>query len=83
MRLASGGKTLRAIPFTVHVWDFTLPDESHVAAIYDLRAYGRWWQQPGRTRSQRHRQFCGFMAERRSCYALACLFALGERPRRR
>ncbi|MBN2294323.1 MAG: DUF4091 domain-containing protein, partial [Pirellulales bacterium] len=24
-------------PFDVHVWDFTLPDESHVKAIYDLR----------------------------------------------
>ena len=65
VRLVSGGETLKEIPFTVHVWDFTLPDESHVAAIYDLRLNGHLWRQPGKTREELHRQFWRFMAERR------------------
>jgi len=40
IRLGANGATLKEIPFTVHVWDFTLPDESHVKAIYDVRAGG-------------------------------------------
>ena len=67
VRLVSGGRALKEIPFTVHVWDFTLPDESHVAAIYDLRLSGPLWAQPGKTRTELHRQFWRFMAERRVC----------------
>jgi hypothetical protein len=48
VRLQSAGRTLAEVPFGVHVWDFALPDEKHVAAIYDVR-YGRGdglWQRP-------------------------------------
>ena len=65
VRLVSEGETLKEIPFTVRVWDFTLPDENHLAAIYDLRLNAHWWRQPGKTRAELHRQFWRFMAERR------------------
>lgn len=37
VRLTAAGATLAEIPLAVHIWDFTLPDESHVKAIYDVR----------------------------------------------
>ncbi len=35
--VAEDKRVLAEAPFSVRVWDFTLPDESHVKAIYDLR----------------------------------------------
>jgi hypothetical protein len=32
----SDGQLVATVPYTVHVHDFTLPDESHVKAIYDV-----------------------------------------------
>ena len=64
--LSAGGKSLKEIPFTVHVWDFALPDELHTAAIYDLRIDGRW-RVPGQSDEETRRQFCRFMAEHRVC----------------
>ena len=54
------------MPFTVHVWDFALPRENHVAAIYDLRMDGRW-NIPGKTPEEARRDFLKFMADRRVC----------------
>jgi len=42
VRLLSGAEMLATIPFTVHVWDFVLPDEPHAAAIYDIRLDPQW-----------------------------------------
>ena len=67
VRLVSDGKALRTIPFTVHVWDFTLPEENHLKAIYDLRLSMRLWHQPGKSKEELHRQFWRFMADRRVC----------------
>ncbi len=67
VRLVQEGTTLKTVPFTVHVWDFALPDEAHVKAIYDLRAGGRWWQVPGKSREELRKQACRFMAEHRVC----------------
>ncbi|MFO7902197.1 MAG: DUF4091 domain-containing protein, partial [Pirellulaceae bacterium] len=53
------------LPFHLHVWDFTLPDENHVKAIYDLRMRDPQWDVPGQTARQTRRQFWRFMAERR------------------
>ncbi|KPK58092.1 MAG: hypothetical protein AMK73_09480, partial [Planctomycetes bacterium SM23_32] len=57
-------RTVARLPFSVHVWDFALPERSHVAAIYDLRLGGRW-DLPGRTPREAREQFLRFMAERR------------------
>lgn len=56
IRLVSGGRALKEIPFTVHVWDFALPDESHVKAIYDLRI-GAQWRRPGKSSEELYREF--------------------------
>ncbi len=42
VRLTSPVGELQAIPFIVHVYKFTLPDERHLAAVYDVRLNG-WW----------------------------------------
>lgn len=66
VHLVAGGKTIREIPFVVHVWDFALPDESHVKAIYDLRLDGEW-EAPGRTADETRNQFWRFMGDHRVC----------------
>jgi hypothetical protein len=40
VQLINNGQTLKEVPFSVHVWDFQLPENSHMAAIYDLRGRG-------------------------------------------
>ena len=57
----------RDAPFAVHVWDFTLPDENHVKAIFDIR-FGH--TRPGHWNGDREdvdRQVLEFMAKRRLC----------------
>ena len=48
VRLVAGGQRLWQQPFTVHVWDFTLPDERHVTAKFDVGPGPgtRWWGKP-------------------------------------
>jgi len=64
MRLRSGGRTVAEMPFAVHVWDFTLPDESHVAAIYDVRL-GRGGDLWGKPLDEIYPEIVRFMADRR------------------
>jgi len=37
VQLLNGGAVIKEVPFGVHVWDFALPDDSHVIAEYDAR----------------------------------------------
>jgi hypothetical protein len=67
VRLVAAGATLAETPFEVHVWDFTLPDEMHVKAIFDCRQRGPTWAVPGKTFEQVRRDFWKFMAQRRTC----------------
>jgi hypothetical protein len=62
----AGGKTLKTLTFTVHVWNFGLPDELHTAAIFDCHPDARW-QVPGQTEEQTRWQFWKFMADHRVC----------------
>jgi hypothetical protein len=66
VRLLGEGEVVRAVPFVVHVWDFTLPDESHVAAIYDVRLGpgSRFW---GKSFDEVYPEIVRFMARRRLC----------------
>lgn len=66
VRLRGGGAAPSEIPFTVHVWDFALPDHNHVKAIYDVRLDGRW-AMPGQSPQQTREQFWRFMADHRVC----------------
>jgi len=66
VRLVAGGKRLAQVPLAVHVWDFALPDASHVKAIYDVRLRDRWWRDDmGGDRAAYVRKFWAFLAERR------------------
>jgi hypothetical protein len=66
VRLAAEGRTPLEIPFRVHVWDFTLSDENHVATIYDARTGGSpaWWD---KRLEDLYPDLIRFMASRRLC----------------
>lgn len=64
IRLLVGNKTLKEIPFTVHIWDFALPKETHMGAIYTC-GIGPAWILPGKTQDETRKLFWRFMAERR------------------
>jgi len=66
-RFEAGGKTLVKVPVGLRVWDFTLPEKRHVAAIYDIRlgpGGKRFW---GGSLEEVYPQIAAFMAERRLC----------------
>jgi hypothetical protein len=67
VRLVAAGATVAETPFDVHVWNFALPDEMHVKAIFDCRQHGPQWAVPGKTFEQGRRNFWKFMAQRRTC----------------
>lgn len=65
VRLEAGGRVLAEQDYSVHVWDFKLPDENHVAAIYDVR-YGRGGSQFwGKPLDEMYPELARFLAERR------------------
>ena len=66
VKLTAGNQMLKEIPYRVHVWDFTLSDQSHVAAIYDVRLgpSAELWQKP---LEQLYPEIVRFMAQRRLC----------------
>ncbi len=66
VKLISSGKSIKELPFTVHVWGFTLPEQSNTVAIYDVRM-GSEWEIPGQTTEQSRRQFWKFMSDYRLC----------------
>lgn len=66
VRLLANDGELAAIPFHVHVWDFALPDESHVAAIYDVR-FGSGGRQWGQSLDAAYPELIRFLAARRLC----------------
>ncbi len=64
VRLESGGRSVAEVPFGVHVWDFGLEDENHVAAIYDVRL-GRAGDLWGKPLDEVYPEIVRFMADRR------------------
>ncbi len=64
IRLLFRNKVLKEIPFTVHIWDFALPEEVHVGAFYtsDINPI---YVPPGKTLEEARKLFWRFMAERR------------------
>ena len=67
VRFVVAGTTEAQMPFDVHVWDFTLPDEMHVKAIFDSHQHEPIWAVPGKTFEQVRRNFWRFLAQRRVC----------------
>lgn len=66
IRFMTGTKLLREMYFTIRVWKFALPDESHLPAIYDVRL-GSQWDVPGKTTQQVTQDVWRLMAENRIC----------------
>ncbi|MGQ9590760.1 MAG: glycoside hydrolase domain-containing protein [Planctomycetota bacterium] len=66
LRLRSGGETLAERPIRVRVWDFALPEETHVGAVYDVRITGggKFWGMPS---EEAEREIARFMARKRLC----------------
>ncbi len=65
VRFEVDGRLLAEQNYVVHVWDFSLPDENHVAAIYDVR-YGRGGSQFwGKPFAETYPELVHFLAERR------------------
>jgi len=66
VRLVHGGATVAQLPVSAHVWNFTLPEENHVAAIYDVRMTARdgWW---GAAPAELYDPAVRLMAQRRLC----------------
>ena len=65
VRFEAAGRVLAEESYTLRVWDFSLPDENHVAAIYDVR-YGRsgsqYW---GKPLDEMYPELVRFLADRR------------------
>lgn len=64
VRLVRDGTELTRVPFRVLIRDFTLPQERHVGAIYDVRL-GPEWRLPGRSEEETRFGLWRFLAERR------------------
>ena len=61
----AGGRLLLAeIPYRVHVWNFTLPDQPHLKAIYDVR-FGSGMKLWGKPQEEAYREVVEFLARRR------------------
>ncbi len=66
VRLVHEGQTVAQLPFTLHVWNFALPQHSRLRAIYDVRL-GRgqeWW---GKSLDEAHPEITRLMADHRLC----------------
>ena len=66
VRIVSSGKTIKSVPYKVHVWGFSLPVEQNTVAVYDVRVSDTW-QNPGQTSEQARRQLWKMMANYRLC----------------
>jgi len=66
VRLVRDGRTFWDAPVSVHIWDFTLPDENHVAAIYDVRL-GHGSSLWGKSMANMYPDIIRFMHSRRLC----------------
>jgi hypothetical protein len=66
VRLVCDGKPVAATPFSVHVWDFALPEQSHVKAIYDV-GLGDGEKHWKKSASDAYAEIVPFMARRRTC----------------
>lgn len=67
VRILHGSSLLTALPFTVRVWDFALPEQIHLKAIYDARGTDPRWALPGDSKNEPVRRMWRLMAEHRVC----------------
>jgi len=66
VRLIAGDKVIETLPFTVTVWDFTLPQTPSCAAIFDLRL-NEHWLKDGTTADVQRDRIMRLMASKKVC----------------
>jgi hypothetical protein len=64
VRVMHQDKAIRRMPFNVRVFNFTLPDQTHLKAIYDVRFRLPWWREVGGRGATTHKLW-ETMAQRR------------------
>jgi hypothetical protein len=67
LKLVCNNKILKEIPYSVHIWNFELPEKRNVKAIYDVRATAQKWALDGTSEEELRKAVWAFMAERRLC----------------
>lgn len=66
IRLKSDGKTIKSIPYTLTVWNFTLPERPSCAAIYDIRMNQQWLHH-GKSEAEARDEIMQIMADKKVC----------------
>ncbi|MCA9263827.1 MAG: DUF4091 domain-containing protein [Planctomycetales bacterium] len=61
----AGESDVARIPIEVDVWDFDLPKETHLKAIYDVRFSTPWWTDGSEGRAHATSQLWEMLAQRR------------------
>jgi hypothetical protein len=67
VRLLEDGQAIAERPLDVRVWDFCLPDQRHLAAIYDVRLGPGGAAQWGKSFDEMYPEIIRFMHSRRLC----------------
>ncbi len=69
VRFMNGAQVLKEVPFTVHVWNFTLPDKPHAGAVFDLWGItgDSQWVGPGQLADQVRGEVEEMMSAHRLC----------------
>ena len=67
VKLVANGETIANLPFTVHVWKFTLPDRSGLKAIYDISLGPGGEALWGKSTRDAYPEIARAMAQQRTC----------------
>ena len=67
VRLVSDGELLARVPYTVHVWNFAIPEHSRFKAIYDISLGPGGHTLWNESEEQAYPQIARAMAARRTC----------------
>ena len=81
LALSAGGKTLATVPVTVHVYDFTLPAETHTETAYGMHV-SRDWHGPLSAEQNRQvwdKYLTNLTRHRIACYSPTGPVGIGEK----
>ncbi|MGC8642019.1 MAG: glycoside hydrolase domain-containing protein [Isosphaeraceae bacterium] len=67
VKLLSNEEMSASLPFTVHIWDFRLPDRSYFKAIYDIGLGPGGWAFWGKSQTEAYPEIARAMARQRLC----------------
>ncbi len=67
IKLICKNKTINEVKYTLHIWDFEIPEKPNVKAIYDVRGSINRWAPDGFADNDVKKAIWEFMSERRLC----------------